>query len=77
MGMDAKPWNCVVCGTKIGDVVAGQLVFTATSGNTDDSNIVLRCPSCGAPKTWFTFDKLDKLIDSIAVRVAYRTSQRS
>jgi len=72
MRVDTKPWNCVVCGTKMGDVVSGQLLFSGLSGNTDDSNFVLRCPSCGAPKTWYAYDKLDRLIDSIAIRVVQR-----
>lgn len=72
MKIEAKPWNCTSCGNKIGDVLSGQLVFENAAGNTDDSNFVIRCPNCGAPKTWYSYDKLDRLIDAIAIRVVQR-----
>lgn len=70
--MEPKEWLCVGCGAVLGHVAYGQLVFHGVNGNTDDSNFVIVCPECGRPKTWFSYDKLDKIIDSIASRVVTR-----
>ena len=50
-----------------------SLYFMGVNGNTDDSNFVIICPwECGRPKTWFSYDKLDRIVDSIVGRVVAR-----
>lgn len=65
-----KIWYCQVCKKEIGNVVYGQLVIENVKANTDGSNLVVRCPHCGAIKTWYTNDRLSAIIDEIAHRVA-------
>lgn len=66
----AKDWNCPSCNTKLGEVLYGQLYINgATELNTDNANLVVKCPNCEYRKIWYAYDRLSMFINEIAAQV--------
>ena len=67
----AKDWTCPSCNTKLGEVVYGQLHIVGNMEvNTDNSNLVVKCPQCEYRKVWYAYDRLSMFIKEIADQVA-------
>lgn len=78
--MDArqKPWPCPDCGNNLGYVISGQLLLDGdVRANTDGSNLVVYCKQCGTIKTWYSNDRLSRLIRELADEVAKRVHRIS
>ena len=63
--LSGQDWYCVdadcVNGygkrSVLGRIIKGELVIDSARANTDGTRIVVICPKCGRPKTWFATDR--------------------
>lgn len=71
-------WQCIACGRVLGEVLGGELLVGVDSGfaRTRGANLTLKCPACGAEKTWYTADPVVRaiyqLVDAISSQAAKR-----
>jgi len=82
MAQYQTPWMCINegCGHTIGFVIGGELTpaedLMPGDISTRGSNIILRCPVCGTPKTWYSSDPLaralNQLVDVLSEAIAKR-----
>lgn len=71
-------WLCIHCGFVLGYIFGGEL-NPAIDGkyiNTKGPNLVLRCPTCGAVKVFYTADPIVRAIYQLTDAVATVAAKR-